>query len=721
VYFGNNSPTYPPPPVTYDLTSAAFSNVSGIQGNGTNVTLLINSADTASIQSFNSYGTNCTLVTAGSTLDLSHTTVSGFGVASTNGLGTTFTVGDLGTAFQIAGGPGHDTIQTGAFTFTADQRNAIFATSSIETITDPSGTYNAPPSSPGIVGLTASNDTFVAPVSGSTVYGTAATLNAGDSLTGGPGTDVLALVGSGTFRVDQLAIFTGFEKITLDNATSQSANLTLGNQPIKVDATGYAAIFANSSANWNGSDIIDGDPSRATWVYFGNNSPTYPPPPVTYDLTSATFSNVSGVQGNGTDVTLLINSADTAGIQSFSSYGINCTLVTAGSTLDLSNTTVSGFSVASTNGLGTTFTVGDLGTAFQIAGGPGHDTIQTSAFTFTADQRNAIFATSSIETITDPSGTYNTSPPSPNTSPPSPGIGNPAGDFNGDGKADILWDNTVTGDVAIWKMNGASISDSTVVANVGANSSWVTKGVGDFNGDSKADILWDNTVTGDVGIWEMNGTSIASGAVVANASPSWVIKGVGDFNGDGKADVLWDNTLTGDVGIWEMNGTSIASGAVVPNASTNWVIKGVGDFNGDGKADILWDNTVTGDVGMWEMNGTSIASGAVVANASPNWVIKGVGDFNGDGKADILWGNTVTGDVGIWEMNGTSIAAGAVVGNPGSNWTPVGTGEYNGDGKSDILFQKTDGTPMIWSMDGTTVTATTPLTDLGPNWHAKTG
>ena len=53
--------------------------------------------------------------------------------------------------------------------------------------------------------LTTGNDTIVTPSSGSTVYATAGTLNAGDSLTGGAGIDVLQLVGSGTFRVDQLA------------------------------------------------------------------------------------------------------------------------------------------------------------------------------------------------------------------------------------------------------------------------------------------------------------------------------------------------------------------------------------------------------------------------------------------------------------------------------------------------------------------------------------
>ena len=43
----------------------------------------------------------------------------------------------------------------------------------------------------------------------------------------------------------------------------------------------------------------------------------YPPLPVTYDLTSNTFSHVN-IYGAGDNVTLLINNADTAGVQSFS-------------------------------------------------------------------------------------------------------------------------------------------------------------------------------------------------------------------------------------------------------------------------------------------------------------------------------------------------------------------------------------------------------------------
>ena len=264
--------------------------------------------------------------------------------------------------------------------------------------------------------LTSGADTVVGGPADDTVYATAATLNAGDSLTGGSGTDVLALVGSGNFSIDQLATFTGFERITLDNATNSFAQLSLGSQPIEVDATGNLSIYVNSSSNWNGSDVIKGDassPYATTTLYFNNNQGLYPPPPITYDLTSNTFSHVN-IYGSADNVTLLINNADTTGVQSFNAGGSGDKLVTAGSTLDLSHTTVSGFTVASTNGLGTTFTVGDLGTArLQIAGGSGHDTLIAQGFTFSADQRTEIFETSSIETITDQTGTYAAPAPSP--------------------------------------------------------------------------------------------------------------------------------------------------------------------------------------------------------------------------------------------------------------------------------------------------------------------
>jgi len=141
----------------------------------------------------------------------------------------------------------------------------------------------------------------------------------------------------------------------------------------------------------------------------------------------------------------------------------------------------------------------------------------------------------------------------------------------------------------------------------------------DFNGDGKSDILWQNT-SGQAGIWEMNGTNMIGAAQVgSNPGTSWQVKASGDFNGDGFADILWQNT-NGQAGIWEMNGTNIIGAAQVgSNPGTSWQVKGSGDFNGDGFADILWQNT-SGQAGIWEMNGTSvIGSDLVGPNPGPSW------------------------------------------------------------------------------------------------------
>ena len=88
----------------------------------------------------------------------------------------------------------------------------------------------------------------------------------------------------------------------------------------------------------------------------------------------------------------------------------------------------------------------------------------------------------------------------------------------------------------------------------------MSRATGDFNGDGFADILWQND-DGSVAVWEMNGTNLIGSGVVGNPGPSWHAVGTGDFNGDGHSDILWQNS-TGEVGIWEMNGTSVIGAPV---------------------------------------------------------------------------------------------------------------------------------------------------------------
>jgi hypothetical protein len=90
----------------------------------------------------------------------------------------------------------------------------------------------------------------------------------------------------------------------------------------------------------------------------------------------------------------------------------------------------------------------------------------------------------------------------------------------------------------------------------------------DFNNDGKADILWRHT-SGTVAMWLMNGASITSNLGVATIPTDWTIVGVGDFNNDGKADILWRHT-SGTVAMWLMNGASITSNLGVATIPTSW-------------------------------------------------------------------------------------------------------------------------------------------------------
>jgi len=91
------------------------------------------------------------------------------------------------------------------------------------------------------------------------------------------------------------------------------------------------------------------------------------------------------------------------------------------------------------------------------------------------------------------------------------------------------------------------------------------------------------------------------------------------------ADILWQNTVTGERGIWIMKGTTFQYIVGLPTEPTNWSIAGVGDFNGDGNADILWQNTVTGEHGIWIMKGTTFQYVVGLPTEPTKWSIAGVG------------------------------------------------------------------------------------------------
>jgi FG-GAP-like repeat len=292
-------------------------------------------------------------------------------------------------------------------------------------------------------------------------------------------------------------------------------------------------------------------------------------------------------------------------------------------------------------------------------------------------------------------------------------------DLNGDGKADILWRNDY-GSVALWQMNGSSVTTGSLTSIPNIDPSWKVTGTGDFNGDGKSDVLWRNT-NGSIAVWAMNGATVTSSTLTSTPTldNSWTTAGNGDYNGDGKADILWRNT-NGAIVVWAMDGATVTSSTKTstPSLDNSWKVAGNSDFNGDGKSDILWRND-DGSIALWQMDGAAITSFTAIAKLSIDWKIAGTGDFNGDRKADILWRND-DGRVVLWQMNGAAITSSSLTSTPSrdSSQTVAGIGDYNGDGRADILWRKDTGALDVWQMNGSTVVSST-LTSVaadGSNW-----
>src|SRR6266480_6778207 len=206
-------------------------------------------------------------------------------------------------------------------------------------------------------------------------------------------------------------------------------------------------------------------------------------------------------------------------------------------------------------------------------------------------------------------------------------IRRPLADFSGDGHSDVLWRNTSTGENYIWLMNGLSTASQGSVNFVDPASGWQVQGVGDFDGDGKADILWRNTSTGENYIYLMNGLTIARpGSINSLSDQAWQVQGIGDFDGDGKADIVWRNSTSGENYLYPMDGTTIkpTMGSFRTVADLAWQIVAVGDYDGDGKADVLWRHATSGENYLYPMDGTAIkaSEGYLRSVPQPNWQIQ---------------------------------------------------------------------------------------------------